>query len=753
MNSNDTITHGFNTLQSKDNFIFSLFKNVITTKKDKDINVSDYLAIVSDPTKRAAAEKLRALPAAAYKKAKIYEPMITGSCVVDGNGRTFKDILFLNGLAVVDFDELPNGYKDWQELKKDLENDPFTFIANFSLSGKGLALFVKIPKENNFKEIYLSFAEYYDLMFGAKIDFLPDENRLRFIAYDPKPFYNPDSEVYTDTLQVQETTEPTQQQDNALESYSNDPATAFNNSGLEGLEIINGIFENLGYTITPGKKLTIYEYQRAGGSLKSIVAFYNSDIVKFQVFSPNTGLKKEHYNLFDLYTELNNFDLYTSQKELSVLGFGTFNESNKNVFPIEVIPQPFRDYVKDLKETINYPIDYAATALLTATATAIGTNIKVIVKNGWIEQGSIFACVIGNAGANKSHPVNTMFAPIKAIDKERHDHFKYAYELFSCYEKLSKKDKEEAESLFAPTLEKSVLSNFTTEILFRRLSENPRGCTVLSDEIISFLEGMNNYSKSDQIGFYLSIWSNQSTTVDRVGQPMPLFISNPYLSIIGGLQPRALNKAFPIDKLNNGFFQRFLFAFPDEAIKQPLNDNVANEGLAKQYEAFINKLFEICEPRTLTFTAAAKRYFYEWQANNCDRVNENQNSIKGEILSKFDNNFIRLALLVQFMTDTESKEITIEAVQASKLLCDYYLNCAFKVLAKIQNTENYLKALPKNKQQLFNELEQRFTTADAMEIGLDLGIAERTIKRFLQDTQLFKKAKHGNYEKLKIENQ
>lgn len=736
--------------QDKDTFYFSLFSNAKATQKEKNIDVLKYLITVSDPARKEAAEKLRELPADEYKKAKIYEPCITGSGTT-GKGRTLET---KNGLAVVDFDILPKDFKSWQEFKEHLQNDPYTYIVHYSLSGKGLALFVKIPKENDFKAIYLSLAEYYDLMFGAKIDFLADETRLRFLAYDPNPFYNPNSEVYTDTLQQEEKPAPIQQDnDNILDSFSSDPATNFNNSGLAGLEIVNEVFENLGYTITAGKKPAFYEYQRAGGSLKSIAAFYNSDVVKFQRFSENTGLKKEHYNLFDLYTELKNLDHYTAQKELASLGFGVFTESNKNPFPIDVIPQPFRDYVKDLKETVNYPIDYTATAVLTATATAAGANIKALVKSGWSEFASLYVALIGNAGANKTHPVNTMFAPIKAIDKERHERFKFAYELHSSYEKLSKKDKDEAESLFAPTLEKSVLSNFTTEILFKRLSENPRGCTVLSDELISFLEGMNNYSKSDQIGFYLSVWSNQSTTVDRVGQPIPLFISNPYLSIIGGLQPRALNKAFPIDKLNNGFFQRFLFAYPENVIKQPLNDNVANEQLAQKYEAFINKLYDIDEPRTLNFTAAAKRYFYEWQATNCDEVNQHQNSIKGEILSKFDNHFIRLALLVQIMSDPQSKEISIEAVEAAKTLCEYYLNCAFKILAKIQNKENYLTTLPQEKQQLFSELEQEFSTAEAMEAGADVGMNERTIRRFLQDTQLFKKVSHGNYLKKEIKTQ
>ena len=308
--------------QSKDTKV-SYFGNAKSAKKTKDIFISDYLELVCDPARKEAAEKLRELPAAAYKKAKIYEPCITGSGTT-GKGRTLET---KNGLAVVDFDVLPNEFKSWQEFKEHLQNDPYTFIVHYSLSSKGLALFVKIPIENNFKEIYLSLAEYYDLMFGAKIDFLADESRLRFLAYDPKPFYNPNSEVYTDTLQQEEKPAPTQQQDNdsALDSFSSDPATAFNNSGLAGLEIVNEILTDLDYTITAGKKPAFYEYQRAGGSPKSIAAFYNSDAVKFTRFSENTGLKKEHYNLYEIYKELRNFDDYAAQKELAGLGFGTFN--------------------------------------------------------------------------------------------------------------------------------------------------------------------------------------------------------------------------------------------------------------------------------------------------------------------------------------------------------------------------------------------------------------------------------------------
>nr|WP_228526651.1 VapE domain-containing protein [Flavobacterium sp. LC2016-13] len=257
------------------------------------------------------------------------QPCITGSCVMDKNGRSIKNILFLSGLAVIDKDILPNCYNDWREYKNDLEKDPYSFIVHYSLSGKGLCVYVKIPIGNNFKQIFLSLANYYDLMYGAKIDFLADETRLRFIAYDPAPFYNLNSKVYTDILKEDLQELPTVQLDDdfTLNAFSTDPATAFNNSGLLGLEISNALLVELGYTITAGKTPAIFEYQRAGGSLKSIVAFYNKGVVLFQVFSPNTGLKKENYNLYELYKELSDFDDYKASKELAKLGFGLFNEA------------------------------------------------------------------------------------------------------------------------------------------------------------------------------------------------------------------------------------------------------------------------------------------------------------------------------------------------------------------------------------------------------------------------------------------
>lgn len=425
-------------------------------------------------------------------------------------------------------------------------------------------------------------------------------------------------------------------------------------------------------------------------------------------------------------------------------------KASENPFPIDVFPSLFKDLLLDLNCSLNFPIDYTGTALLTAISTALGTTVKARVKHNWFEYASLYTCVIGNAGANKTHPINTIFKPIKDIDKVKHDIFKETFAEWEQFNKLSKKGKEGLTEPIEPKLKKSVLTNFTPEVLNKRLEENERGCTVLSDELATFFDGMNNYSKGDQIGVYLSFWNNQPTTIDRIGSPIPLFIENPYLSIIGGLQPRVLGKSFPIEKLNNGFFQRFLFAYPNSVLKEPINDNECKATLLENYKNFILNYYnnsDLKETKILNWSPEAKTFFYKWQEDNCILVNEYQNNIKGEIASKYDNHFIRLALLLQMMREPQAEHIQLEAVQGAEKLCRYFMNCSFKVLEIIQNKKDYLQTLPEQKQKFYYSLSQKFTTADAVLTGLNFQFSERSIKTFLTDTILFKKLKHGNYEK------
>ncbi len=743
--------------------VFSLFNTAKSTEKVKDITIDEYIDLIRDESKKDIFLKLRALPEQEYKDVKqSYLKAITGSCIMSSDGRTREHIQALNGLFVVDFDELPDSFNNWADFKEALSSDPYNYLLHYSASGRGLCMFVKVPTENEFLEIYLSFEKYFFEKYRAVTDKLADETRLRFVSYDPEPISNQNSKIYTDTEKVVlSEVKPYVKKDTGVNGES--PAEAFNNSGAQGLSLINNELQSKSWIVSNGYGKSVFHYKYSkDASPKSMVAFYNRDAVLFKVHSTNTGLEKEAYNLYNLYKELNSFSDFQASEKLKDLGFGNWKDKKEtaskskiadtqepqtNDFPIHAFPASFRAYTIDLKNTLNFPIDYTATSILTAVSTALGTNVCLRVKDGWFELPSVYTCLVGNPGANKTHPINTAFKPLKDKDKSRQDDFEKEYNDYLRYEKLSKKEKADAPEIKMPKLEKSVLNNFTTEILYKRLQENERGCAVVSDEIISFFEGMNNYSKTDQIGIYLSFWNNQPTTIDRVSTPLPLFIIEPYLSIIGGLQINALPKAFPIDKINNGFLQRFLFAFPDNAIKHPINNNAQNDELKRNYESYISDCYQKRSKSVLKFNNEAKEYFYNWQRINCDLVNENQDTVKGEIYSKFDNHFLRLAILLQMMKDINSTEIQIEAAEGAYLLCEYFINTAFKVIAKIQSPESYLATLPRNKKDLYNELAEIFTTGQAVVIGEKHGIKTRTLKEFLKDSFLFINTKHGEYKK------
>jgi hypothetical protein len=431
--------------------------------------------------------------------------------------------------------------------------------------------------------------------------------------------------------------------------------------------------------------------------------------------------------------------------------------ANENPFPINAFPLLFRELIVDLNTSLNYPIDYTGTAILSAVATVVGTSAKVQVKNNWFEFGSLFCCIIGDAGANKTHPINTIFKPIKEIDKKNHNEYEIKYSEYEAYMNLSKKEKNNTEVVLKPFLKKLVMTNYTPEVLNKRLSENARGCNIVSDELITFLEGMNNYSKADQMSVYLSFWSNQPITIDRMGENIPILIQHPYVSILGGLQPRLIKKSFPTQKLNNGFFQRFLYAFPQSTFKMGINENESDSFIFERYSEYIKNYIQSTEiseiegklnNKIINWTKDAKKYFIEWQHENCNKVNENQNNIKGEIISKYDNHFIRLSLLLQLMENPKSNEIGMRAVEGADNLCSYFMNCAFKVLAHIQNPKEYLESLPENKKEFYLNITDDFKTSEAVELAKNHDITERRIKEFLNDEILFKRIKHGFYKKI-----
>lgn len=428
----------------------------------------------------------------------------------------------------------------------------------------------------------------------------------------------------------------------------------------------------------------------------------------------------------------------------------------KNVFPTHIFPEPFRSLITESEASLNFPADYVGTSILLAVSTIVGKGTRLKVKNNWFEYGSLYAGLIGSPGTSKSHAYSIAFEPLLEIDRTRIQQFADALAEYEEVENANNAGNANNAKCKKPILQKSVLDNFTPEVLDLRLSQNEHGTVVLSDELATFLSGMNNYSKSDQSSKYLSFWSNKHTSIDRIKYDLPLVVAVPFLNILGTLQPKVLGKLFPESKTDNGFLQRFIFAFPIDAKKIPINDNEIDENTVTAYRNWMlsyhkNFPIEIVDgkpiPKTLEWAVEAKRFFYKWQKENTERVNELGDCLLAEVYSKFDIIFCRFCLILQVMRSPYTYTISLETAEAAKTLCDYYQQTSARVIGIISSSSP-IDILPDNKQALYSLMPETFTTAEGVLISENFGMKERTFKNFIKNKELFRQPKHGLYQKL-----
>src|SRR5699024_3507948 len=311
----------------------------------------------------------------------------------------------------------------------------------------------------------------------------------------------------------------------------------------------------------------------------------------------------------------------------------------KNLFPTHIFPSPFKELIDETNKSLNFPPDYMGTSLISAISTTIGKSAKLKVKDGWYEYPATYMGIVGNAGAIKSHPLEMSYNPLTEIDGKGIQTFQSLYKEYEEHEKLSKKEKESIE-IEKPILKKTILSNFTPEILYQRLQDNDRGCSVVSEELASWIEGMNNYSKGDTSSAYLSFWSNEGSSIDRVSKPVPLWLPEPFLNIIETIQIRRLKKFYRNDKSDMGILQRFLYAVKKESKKQPINSREIDREIFNSYSQWIDNYLNNNpinidpetgkqQPKIYYWTAESWDYFFNWQKENTAQVNEYSDDLKG----------------------------------------------------------------------------------------------------------------------------
>lgn len=350
-------------------------------------------------------------------------------------------------------------------------------------------------------------------------------------------------------------------------------------------------------------------------------------------------------------------------------------------FPIDAFPEKVQSILLEWHRKDNYLIEFAAASMLSAVSSALGGTYQVHIKSDWYSNGVLYMILVGRPGLGKTPPLKAAFSPIQSHDYERYKHFKAEMEA------LQASDKKEDNKSLKPVLARTIVSDFTPEALMQAHNNNPRGITILVDEIMGMFNSANRYSNGQLIEQLLTAWSGGAIDVTRVNNPIPIRIEQPCINMIGTTQTKRIHELLKKGYEENGLLDRIVFVLP---VSQKIPNWIALDErscapgqiskAAQQWQCVLNKIIALDyvtdeisgerHPTYLDMNKEARDYYYNWWNEIVNRMNAKEDDAHGESrVMKQVTIVARLALLFQVLRyacgESHLQHLDVESIKSA----------------------------------------------------------------------------------------
>lgn len=425
---------------------------------------------------------------------------------------------------------------------------------------------------------------------------------------------------------------------------------------------------------------------------------------------------------------------------------------NSISFPVSAMPLKMQTIIHGTSKGYGFNIDYIVCAFLSAFASCIGSTYKVKVKGTWYESAILFMVLIGRPGVNKTAPVRYAYQPIDKKDSEDFKEYRRLLKDYKIFESAKNAKNAESASIDKPVRQQRIISDSTIEALCSVLSFNRRGISVVIDEVAGLFKNFNRYNNGSDQEFWLQVWSNITVSINRKNDES-ILIDNPFISMIGTIQPNVLNEIYKDGRSENGFIDRILFTYPDINLRPAFHFNEPDESFYDEYNTIIKRLllldFNDGVPNVLQLSESAKIIYQQWSQEQALTLEENNNDRLGGIFAKIEVYVFRFSLIYQLLSwaceESDKFEIEDSAMHSAIETAEYFKKMALKV----NPISNEIKIpMGKQRQEIYKDLPKQFTTAEGVAISLKHKLPERTFKEWLNNDTVFIKEKHGIYSKV-----
>lgn len=262
-------------------------------------------------------------------------------------------------------------------------------------------------------------------------------------------------------------------------------------------------------------------------------------------------------------------------------------------FDPDLLPDAFREWVIDIADRVQCPIDFPAISTVVTYSAVVGRRLGIRPKqhDDWLVVPNLWGGVIGRPGVMKTPGLQEPMSVLRALErtaKATHEQEQKEYEAKSVVakarERLTEKQIKEdladggdgldiargaiAQTPDVPVRRRFLTNDSTVEKLGEILRDNPSGVLVFRDELVGLLKALDKEGHEGSRAFYLEAWNGTGPfTFDRIGRGT-IDIEAAIVSVLGGIQPGPLSAylrgAARAGAGDDGLVQRFqLLVYPD----------------------------------------------------------------------------------------------------------------------------------------------------------------------------------------------
>lgn len=261
----------------------------------------------------------------------------------------------------------------------------------------------------------------------------------------------------------------------------------------------------------------------------------------------------------------------------------------------EFLPGPLREWLTDISNRKQIPLEIPAAAAVVALAAVLGRKCAILPKrrDDWLVVPNLWGMIVARSGMLKTPAIHETLKPLGQLSVETHAEYernrasivaegeiqKAKLDAIRSAIKSAAKDKNEEAlrqlSQDLAELERTSdgdvnyerrlkVNDCTVEKLCELLRDNPDGLLLFRDELSGWLRSLDKQGREGDREFFLESWDGTGEfKQDRIGRGT-VYVPHVCLSILGGIQPGKLSSyvedAVAGKRGDDGLLQRFQVA-------------------------------------------------------------------------------------------------------------------------------------------------------------------------------------------------